>query len=176
MRPNTNATPRTKPGSRSVAGCISAIASGSRTRQAARVLTLALSINSFPSEVPTVNTSTIVNPKTGRENKVQVWNLTYEQIRDLMRAGKVKTAKDLSWILLSDKQAEEKIESELSGDCADNNFGLRVFETGLDWGLGLKVLNFVRMCVNLRKKPKPFKVAANRKGDCFIITASGRIL
>lgn len=121
---------------------------------------------------------TITNPKTGRSNTVRAWNIDPKQVLADLRSGRTKSAKDLSWRLLSEKESADDIEEsvEAPGDCARTNYALGIFEYALDWALGLVVLNFIRSAVRVKKLPKPFKVAANRKGDVFIITNSGRVL
>lgn len=119
---------------------------------------------------------TIINPQTNRQNKVNCWNINPREVLRLMREGKIKTARDLSWMLLNDDDTIQLMEETDAGDCQNNNFALNVFENALDWGLGIKVLGFIRAFTQVKKMPKPFVVAANRKGDVFIITQSGQIL
>jgi hypothetical protein len=118
---------------------------------------------------------TITNPRTNRKNRVVAWDIQPREVLGMVQSGQIGSAQDLSWMLLSDDESIEKMQEEEYGDSAENNFPLRVFETALDWGLGLTVLNFIYGAVADGKMPRPFQVAANRQGDVFIITASGKV-
>ena len=123
-----------------------------------------------------MQTTSIVNPKTGKSNKVRVWDITPREILASFKSGELKSAKDLSWKLLNEKQSVKLMEKQLEGDQSSNNFALSVFENALDWMLGLKVVSFIDAFLKEKKLPKPFQVAVNKRGDVFIITASGRII
>lgn len=123
-----------------------------------------------------MKTSSIVNPKTGKQNQVKTWNIIPRTILDMMKAGTIKSAKDLSWLLLNDDESIQAMQDQMSGDAAESNFALAVFEQALDYALGIHVLSYIRNAVKIGKLPKPFQVAVNRKGDVFIITASGQII
>lgn len=123
-----------------------------------------------------METVTITNPKTNRSCKVQAWNIDPRDVVAKFRDGTYKSAKDLSWALLSDRKSVAKMGREEGGDSGANNFALRVFETGLDWSLGLRVLQLIESSARRKCIPKPFQVAANRKGDVFVITHSGQVL
>jgi hypothetical protein len=123
-----------------------------------------------------MQTTSIINPNTGKSNKVRVWNIEPRQILAGFKSGEFKSAKDLSWKLLNEKESVKLMEKQLDGDASERNFGLSVFENALDWMLGLKVVTFIEAFLKEKKLPKPFQVAVNKKGDVFIITASGRIV
>lgn len=123
-----------------------------------------------------MRSSIIINPKTGKKNRVVIWQIDARNILAMKREGRFQTPRQLSWLLLNDRSAIAKMEDEIEGESPNCNFALRIFETALDWSLGLTVLNFILQCVRAKKMPKPFQVAANHRGDVFIITASGRIL
>lgn len=115
-------------------------------------------------------TSTITNPKTKRNVKVRVWTLKSQAIRDGFKDGTFKTAKDLSWALLNDKNSLQAMEREEGGDSASNNYALSVLEGALDWGLGLAVVRLFKDFVDIKRRvPETFKLAATRKGDVFVI-------
>lgn len=121
--------------------------------------------------------TTIINPKTNRSNKAVAWKIEPRKIVDDLKAGKIKSAKDISWSLLNDDQSYELMEETQYGDSNRNNFALSVFENALDWGLGITVLNYITSVVKQHKAmPKPFEVIANRSGDVFIRTFSGKVI
>jgi hypothetical protein len=117
-----------------------------------------------------VYTSTIINPKTGKSNKVKMWDINVSALYADLLAGKL-TAKGLSWSLLSDDKSYQAMQSTEYGDSSSNNWSLAILEQALDWAIGLKILNFIRACALNHKRPKAFKVAVNRKGDVFIISS-----
>lgn len=119
--------------------------------------------------------TTIINPNTGRTNEVRAWAVNPRAVYDKLRSGEFLDARDISWALLSDDESIQEMQEEECGDEAVRNFGLSVFENALDWGLGLAVLNFIRMFIRKKALPKPFEVAVNRSGDVFIIGASGHL-
>lgn len=118
--------------------------------------------------------STIKNPRTGRQNQVVGWDINVEVLWNQIKAGEIN-AKGISAMLLNDDEAIQEMRDTEYGDDAHTNFGLRVFEAALDWSLGLAVLWFFRACVAKRRKPGPFTVVVNRKGDVFIIGRSGTV-
>jgi len=118
-------------------------------------------------------TKTIQNPKTSRQVKVRVWSIETKALMEDLKAGRIKTAKDLSWKLLSEHHSLSAMERSQAGDSAANNFALNVLENALDWSLGMAVLNFIRDCrKQLNGVPKTFEVAASRSGDVFILAQS----
>jgi DNA helicase HerA-like ATPase len=118
---------------------------------------------------------TVINPSTGRENCVLCWKVNPREVLAQSKAGKIKTAKDLSWMLLSDDESIQVVDEEQHGDSSHNNFALSTFENALDWSLGLAILNIMRATPK-GKILKPFEVAANRKGEVFIILSNGRVM
>ncbi len=116
---------------------------------------------------------TIVNPETGRTNRVRCWRLNPRAAYEDLKANGVKA---FSWKLLSDDQSIQLMEDQEAGDSADTNWSLHIFENALDWALGIRVANFIDLFITHRKAlPAPFEVAVNRKGDIFIIGKSGKI-
>ena len=116
----------------------------------------------------------IVNPKTGRQVMVKVWRVNPSAIMEQMKAGTIKSAKDVSWMLLNDAESIQEMEDTQYGDAASNNFALSVFENALDWSLGIAVLQAMRTYQKqYRCLPGPFSVAATRSGKVFLITDDG---
>ena len=120
-------------------------------------------------------TTTITNPTTNRQNKVKVWEIETKLALQIVKSDGVK---GLSWHLLSEKEAIATMEQTAHGDSANNNFALNIFENALDWGLGLKVVAYLQAYANTYpgKQPKIVRVAANRKGDCFILSKDLQIV
>lgn len=124
-----------------------------------------------------MKTITIVNPKTGRENKVRAWAVQPRELLRLKKAGVWTSMKDLSWLFLNDAASIRAMEKELDGDSASSNFALSIFENALDYGIGMEVCRYIDGCVRASGRyPKPFQVAVSRSGNIFIITASGRVI
>ena len=121
---------------------------------------------------------TIVNPATNRSIDVYAWPIAPREIVDKLRTKEIKSARELSWRLLNDKEAGMEIEEDLEapGDSSETSFALNIVENALDWTLGLAVLRFLRIFAAEKKLPHPFEVACSRSGDVFIITGSGRVL
>jgi len=119
-------------------------------------------------------TTQITNPKSGRKINVRVWSIDDPKAM-LARFRGGLTPKALSWELLSEKHSVKAMEREMDGEAASSNFALSVFEHALDWTLGLTVFNWIVDAAKRGKMPKPFKVAVSRKGDTFIIGASGTV-
>jgi hypothetical protein len=111
---------------------------------------------------------TIRNPETNRNNNFLVWDLDYEAIRDSFKSGRFQTARDLSWALLNDDESVQTMEDEMDGDSAGNNFALSVFETALDWTLGVRIVGFFDLLLSMKKNPRGFEAIANRKGDVYL--------
>ena len=72
-----------------------------------------------------MKTATIRNPKTNRQIKVRVWDITTADVYAALRDG--KTVKDISWDLLNQKASVDTAASEMGGDDAASNFALGVF-------------------------------------------------
>jgi hypothetical protein len=123
-----------------------------------------------------MNTLTIQNPKTGRQLRIRAWQIEPRDVLAKFRAKQWKSAKDISWHLLSHQDSVEEMRETDAGDCARNNWSLSIVENALDWTLGLSVLNFIRGAVKQGKLPKPFHVGCSRSGDVFIVTSSGRVI
>lgn len=119
--------------------------------------------------------TTIVNPTTGRNNTVKGWKVSASALYEDLKAGNV-TAKKLSWSLLDDNQSYQAMENSSYGDTQDNNWSLAIFEQGLDWAIGLKILDFIIAIAKAGKKTRDFEVLVTRKGDVFIRLQSGKLL
>ena len=119
--------------------------------------------------------TTIVNPKTKRENRARAWLVNPRAVYDKLKSGEYKDARDISWALLGDDESIQDMRAEEYGDAAERNLALSIFENALDWGLGLAVLNYIRAFLQKKALPKPFEVLATRRGDVFIRSASGRL-
>lgn len=111
----------------------------------------------------------VVNPNSGRESNCKCWMVDPAKVMALIREKKIQTSKDLSLMLLGDDEAVQLMGEEMGGEDAGHNFALQVFEHALDWTIGLAVLDFIRACAKMGKKPRPFEVAANRSGQVFVI-------
>jgi hypothetical protein len=121
-------------------------------------------------------TTTFLNPKTGRTNKARAWHIEPRKIWDMVKAGEIKDAKDLSWRLLNDDQSVRSMADQMGGEDAAHNFALAIFEQALDLTLGMRVIGFMNQCVReLKCLPKPFELMVNRAGDVFIRMPSGKI-
>lgn len=116
-------------------------------------------------------TQTIINPTTNRKNIVKCWSVDGHKAMDILKAG--GSAKDIGWALLSDSESITAMDDTQHGDSSDNNFALNVFETALDWGLGLAVVNVLKIKAAQGKFPRRFTIAANRNGDVFFIGKNG---
>lgn len=117
----------------------------------------------------------ITNPKTGKQIAVRVWKITPREITNGLKTGAIKDVKDISWKLLNEPESVQDMKNGMDGENAVHNFALSVFEGALDWSLGLAVVNHIRAYVKEGKFPKPFELAVSRKGDIYIIGASGNI-
>lgn len=122
-----------------------------------------------------MNTMQIKSPKSNRTITVRAWDIDPRAVLASFKSGELKSARDLSWKLLNEKGSVAAMGREMDGEAASSNFALSVFENALDWSLGLKVLAHIRGAVAVKRMPKPFKVAASRGGDVFIIGASGTV-
>ena len=122
-----------------------------------------------------MHTLTITNPKTNRKNICRAWRIDPRKVICAFNTKRFRTAKDLSWALLSDDESVADMEATQYGDAAECNFALSIFETALDWTLGLAVLRLIESCPK-GKILKPFTLCANRNGDVFYLFQSGKIL
>lgn len=114
-----------------------------------------------------------VNPKTGRAVTMRVWDVDTRKAIDLINSG---GAKALSWAMLSDDESLAAMDDEQSGDSADSNFALNVFENALDWALGLKVIDFLQACkTQFGRYPKRASVACTHSGDVYIVLRNGTL-
>lgn len=112
---------------------------------------------------------TIINPDTGRNNKVRCWDLSARGIFDTLKANG-NSARNLGWAILSDDESLKAMEATQHGDSAASNFALNVFENALDFGLGIAAVNVLRVYKEARGKyPKQFTLACNSKGDIFCL-------
>ncbi len=119
-------------------------------------------------------TDKITNPKTGKQNKCYRWDVDTIKALGILKASDVRA---LSWALLSDDQSLETMERQQDGDAASNNFALSVFENALDWGLGLKVFNYLQAYRNARGTyPRVVRLACNRQGDVFVLNKTGSVI
>lgn len=117
----------------------------------------------------------IQNPETGKKISVIPFQVNPREI--LMEVKKGSGAREISCMLLSQKSPEKAMVKSLYGDCANNNFAIRIFEEALDWTLGLKVLQIIQATIKTYKKiPKPFILFLSRKGDIFLQYISGKIV
>jgi len=127
-----------------------------------------------------VRHDTIINPKTGRQVKVRVWDIqTRELLNWLQRTNPANPERAVSMRLLSQRRAVRDMEAEFDGEDSRSNFVMHIFENALDWRLGIEVLGYIRRMYaasGKKKLPKPFKVAVDRSGNVYIITYSGRII
>ena len=121
-----------------------------------------------------MQTITITNPETGRQNACRAWFVEPKKVLVDIKAG--ATAKQISWKLLSDDEAYGEMQATEDGDSARNNFALHIFENALDWGLGLAIIRLMVQAAKLGKRPKPFYILANRKGDIFYKFCNGKIV
>ncbi len=119
--------------------------------------------------------ATITHPETGREVRVMAWRVEPRAVVEAFRTGRFQTAQDLGLALLGDDETVCAMAHTSHGDAADTNVALRVFEHALDWGLGLRAWGFIVAAARLGKLPKPFRVAADRSGNVYLIGASGRV-
>lgn len=117
----------------------------------------------------------ITNPKTGRTCNLRAWRVDPKAITAKCREGVFKTAKDISWALLNDDESIQDMQDTEYGDSSRNNSALRMFESALDWTLGLAVLNYIRAFTTQKKFPKSFHVGYNTSGDVFVVGASGNV-
>ena len=119
----------------------------------------------------------IISPKTNRPVSVRAWRIEPRDVLARFKSGEYKTAQDLSYALLNQSRSVMDMSEGLDGDSAQTNFALCVFDNALDWTLGLAVLNLIRACRKQHNRlPKPFRIAASRAGDVFLIAASGKVL
>lgn len=124
-----------------------------------------------------METTTIRNPETGRQVQVRAWRVEPRAIRSKMRAGEIKSAKDISWMLLNDDASIQEMRDEEHGDSARTNWALAVFEHGLDWSLGIAVLRIMNAAIETSHLPKPFDVMVNRSGVVFVhFPTTGRVI
>ena len=104
----------------------------------------------------------------------KAWTIAPRAVLREMRSGVVKTARDLSWLILNTEAVAEAVAESDGGDSAESNCGLAIIEQALDFTLGLAVLAYLRPFVAARKLPKPFTLCVGRGGRVWIVTASGR--
>ena len=118
----------------------------------------------------------ILNPETNKE--VSVVSLGEVNPKEVI--AKIKDgagAKEISWMFLSRKSSERAMAKSLGGDCAENNFSLRIFEQALDWSIGVSVIGIIRNTYQLHKRiPKPFNLFVSRKGETFGKLQSGKTI
>lgn len=112
--------------------------------------------------------SKIVNPKTHKNNKVKVFEISSKEAISILNKEGVKA---LSWELLSQKESVQVMENQFSGDSANNNFALSVFENALDFSLGMLVHAYLKhfTAKYVGKVPVTVRIAVNRSGDCYIV-------
>lgn len=113
--------------------------------------------------------SSIINPRTGRSNRVRAWDIDVKALWEQIKANQIQSARDVSVMLLNDDDSIQAMVDEEYGDSAECNFALSVFENALDFTLGMAVLWFFQVCCKAGKLPGPFSVVATRKGDIFIV-------
>lgn len=118
---------------------------------------------------------TIVNPKSNRKVRVKTWAINPREVKAAFKSGEFKHIKDLSWHLLSAKNAIKVMEREQYGDSDSNNFASSVFSNALDWNLGFMIINYIDEFLGRKQWPKPFKIAVTRSGNIFIINSRGEI-
>ena len=115
--------------------------------------------------------TTIPEPANARAS----WMVEPRKVLASLKAGTVKSAKDLSWLLLSDEHVFETMQDEEHGEDAESNLALSTFEDALDWRLGALVLSCIRATVKATKRlPKPFRLVVGPKGTVYILTVAGR--
>ena len=117
----------------------------------------------------------IKNPKTNRNNKAYAWKIDPRKVLGAFKNGEFQDCKDLSLALLSDEKSIQVMEEQQFGESLSSNFALNVFECGLDWSLGIKVLGYIKTFTSDGKIPKPFEVIATKSGHVFIRSFSGNI-
>jgi hypothetical protein len=120
-------------------------------------------------------TTTITNPTTGRKNVIRVFPIA---TKEAVHIANEKGVKALSWELLDQPESLDAMAAEMGGESARSNFALNVFESALDWGLGMTVVRYIKYYSQLYpgKQPKEVRAAVNRKGDVFIIDKNNRIV
>lgn len=118
----------------------------------------------------------IKSPNNGAEFCVRAWDIVPRDILNKFKTGEYKSARDLSWALLSDTQSTQLMEDTLDKDSAPSNFALHVFENALDWNLGIVVTRIIKDALKQKRIPKPFKVAVDRRGDVWTIHPSGTVI
>jgi hypothetical protein len=123
---------------------------------------------------------TIVDPGTNQSVDVYSWPIAPRDILRKLRKKEIKGARDLSWELFNDEESHWALEEDMEapGDSSETSFSLNIVENGLDWTLGLAVLQFIQAFVAEKKLPLPFEVACScsGSGDVFIVTKSGKVL
>lgn len=122
-----------------------------------------------------MQTMLITNPETGREVRVMAWRVDPRAVVEEFRAGRLRTARDLGWAILSDEETVCAMAETEHEESSDRNLALRVFEHALDWRLGLWTLDFIRAAARMGRMPKQFHVAADRAGRVYVIGASGKV-
>jgi hypothetical protein len=120
-------------------------------------------------------TTTITNPTTGRKNVIRVFPI---ETREAVHIANEKGVKALSWELLDQPESLDTMNAEMGGETARSNFALSVFESALDWGLGMTVVSYLKAFAQKYpgKQPKEVRAAVNRKGDVFIVDKNNRIV
>ncbi len=120
----------------------------------------------------------ILQTNTGRTRRLACWTITTEGVREAFKSGHCRTAKDLGWMLLSDKESTARLERDCTkgDDIPGGNFALRTFEQALDWTLGLAVTRFIDSLARVKKVARTFSVGVDRRGEAYIILSSGRTL
>lgn len=114
----------------------------------------------------------------GRERRLACWTIKTADVKEAFASKRFKTAKDLGWSMLADKESTARLERDCTkgDDVPGGNFALRVFEQALDWSLGLAATRFITDLAKVRKVAPEFQVGVDRKGETYILLASGRVL
>lgn len=118
-------------------------------------------------------TARILNPKSNRQVACKIFEISYPEFKEVLKAGGVK---GLSWHLLDQPHSIRTMEATEYGDSAANNFALSVFENALDWQLGLTAVKFVKALAQIGKKPKVIRLAVTRGGDVYVVSSKLEIL
>ena len=108
------------------------------------------------------------SPRTNRPVTALAWDLDYDEVRLLLNTKQWMSGKQIGWALLNDTQTARLAAREQYGESAGRNFALGAWETGLDYGIGLMVLAFMRTMRASRKRVAAFTVLATRRGDVFV--------
>jgi len=96
-----------------------------------------------------------------------------------LHAGDIRTAKDLTyWLLSRGDDGIEQLQESDGGDSTSNNLGLAMIERALDWRIGSVVLDYIRATVKaFHRRPKDFYLTYDARGDQLLLhLSSGCIL